>query len=231
METSSLITQNKLIFLIDDHPIVSYGVESILIEQPYRIHSFQNIHAVFQQLKQSSPDLIISDLKMPNLKHGLSFIQNTLTNYPHIPILIFSGIADEKTILHTIQLGVKGYLIKENVSENILLSAIELTLSGSTYFSENIKEMIINDYQACSKRNQLITAPFDHRTLYGLSKNKKTILKLICQGKTTREIAELMTLSVSTINGHKYDVMKKINVTSQAELLNFMFTSGWNMYL
>lgn len=198
--------------VVDDHEMFREGL-AILLSQIPSFHlcgTASNGRDFKRLLKKEQPDVVLMDVKLPE-QDGIELTEYVKQHYPHIRILALSMTDDSSTILRMLSAGASGYVLK-NASKNDLKEAISVVLNGDEYYSPEAAFQVINKI---SRREKQHVAGVE---LGGFTLREVQIIRLICGGKTNAEISDLLHLSVRTIEKHRFNIMKKMNVKSSAEL-------------
>ncbi len=206
------------IILADDHALF----RSLMRNSIEPIPDFQIVgeasdgFKLLDLLKTSKPDLVILDIMMPNLQ-GIEAAKEIKKTYPGIKILILTMHKSKDHLRSALAAGVDGYLLKEDAYED-LITAIRTIRLGKNYLSS------------------LVSAPLKEilgtaRGEVGLDKSLTTreivILKLLAEGKSSQEIADLLFISVSTVNRHRFNIRDKLNMKTTAELVRYAIDKGY----
>jgi len=202
----------KLI-IAEDHQSMIDGIELLLRyeDEIDVIARAQDGEALLDAVRKEQPDVVLTDVKMPKMD-GILATRILKREFPDIKILAFSMLAKEGTVLQMVNAGVSGYLLKNSPLDLILL-AIKKIYEGGTYFDPSLENMIANN-QSGSKTN------FDERETL-LTKSEKEILGLIGLYKTSSEIAELRFTAISTIEKHRKNMIRKLELSGKNELLRY----------
>jgi len=199
--------------LVDDHKLFREGVRSLLEQQPgIRVigeaGNGREAEALVQQLR---PDVVVMDIIMPEM-NGISATHRILGAHPRCRIVALSMHAESRFVLEILKAGAKGYVLKSCASEE-LHKAILAAARDQTYLCSEISEVVVNAYR------KLALDP--HETQELLSLREKEVLQLIAEGHPTKEIADRLCVSVKTIETHRTNIMKKLGITSVAELVKY----------
>lgn len=199
------------IILVDDHQMFRDGVKSVLCDEKNIdvIGEVGSGNDLFGLLKSKKPDLIITDISMPDTS-GLEIAKYVSENYPDIKILILSMHSNEEFITKALNIGANGYLPKDT-SMAELLEAIHTIYKGENYFNKEISDTILK-----SLRNK----PHENNGK-SLTNREKEIIKLVVDGLTNKEIADKLCISVRTVDSHKNNIMQKLNLKSSIELVKY----------
>jgi DNA-binding NarL/FixJ family response regulator len=201
------------ILIADDHAMVRDGVRNLVnqindVEIVGEASSGNQTLDLFAKLK---PDLLIIDISMPDI-NGMDVSRNILSANPGANIVILSMYDDHDYISRCIEYGVKGYVVK-NESSAELENAIKAVLNGKNYFSRQAQDIIFKKYSqnVSNKKNTGIDI--------NLTKREIEIIKLIAEGLTSQEMANKLFISHRTVETHRANLMKKMNVKNAVELV------------
>lgn len=203
--------------LADDHEIVRKGIK-ILLEDDGHINVVAEASDGFEAVRkvdELKPDLLITDIRMPEMD-GLQTTQKVRSSYPDIKILVLSMHDDEDYILKSAEFGADGYLLKDT-SKPEFIKAIDAVMSGQKYFSGDISNILVNSYLNFKGGSSGSESGTQVESI--LTKRERQILSLIYNGVSNKEIAEQLGKSVRTVETHRFNIMKKLEVKNIAELL------------
>ncbi|MFH0878468.1 MAG: response regulator transcription factor [Lentisphaerota bacterium] len=206
--------ERKKILLVDDHPIVLDGLTSFINQQPDLVVC--GAERTFQQAliaaKDHKPDLIIADLTLQD-SDGMDLLVFLKNQHPDIPVLVYS-MHDELVLAEsTFHVGARGYVMKNQGAE-VLLAAIYKVLEGKTHVSQALREHLFH---------KMVDGPQDESPFQAqsLTDRELQIFRLLGQGKTTREIAGLLTISIKTVEVHREHIKAKLNLKNSAQLVHY----------
>jgi len=211
------------ILLVDDHALVRAGFRSL-------IESFEDIEIVaeaadgreaikFTEIYQ--PDIVLMDIAMPNL-NGLDATANILKKFPKVRVLILSMHINEEYVLRALEIGASGYLVKAADSGELHMALKELA-SGGTYLSPSVSKHVIEDYRKHIQAKSVT----DKTTIYrALTSRQREILQLVAEGRKSREIALDLGISKKTVETHRKNIMKRLNIRDLAGLVRFAIRTG-----
>jgi DNA-binding NarL/FixJ family response regulator len=202
------------IAIIEDHAILKAGLYAILSKEPqFHIISQPNDPIeLFRKTWPVEPDLVLLNLIMPKM-NGIEAIEEIKKRWHWTKILVYTTKEEEKNILEAFQAGADGYLLKNSPMEE-LISAIKKILTGYYHVSDVVLTKIMNRYLLAEKMlsgNQLHTV---------LTTRERELFKLIIEGLKNREIADSLCISIKTVETHRTNLMKKLNVHNVAELIS-----------
>ncbi len=206
------------IVLADDHILLRHALRKCIEGYPDLevVAEVSDGVELLKFLAEHRPDLIILDISMPNL-HGLEAAKEIKRDFPGIKILVLTMHKSKDHLRNALAAGVEGYLLKENVYED-LMTAIRKIQQGKRYISSlvlnTVKEIILHDKDW-------------HKQPAPLTLREMTILKLMTEGKTSREIANLLFISVPTVNRHRFNMKHKLSLKSNVDLIKYALEKGY----
>lgn len=198
------------LLIADDHVLVRAGIRALLEKQPNMkvVAEASNGREAIAMTSQFQPDVVLIDISMPDIS-GLEAIRHFTRDFPDIHSLVFSMHEDEEHVWHALQAGASGYLVK-GASLSELDLAINAVARGETYLSPGISRHVIRQYVERTR------AP---GSIDNLTVRQREILRLIAEGKTTKQMALLLQISVKTVETHRAQLMKRLNVSDVAGLV------------
>lgn len=207
------------IILVDDHLLVRQGIRALLTDQPDIdiVGEASDGETAIQLVKELQPDLIVLDIELPDID-GIDVAPRVLTVSPSTKILALSMHSEKRYVSEALAAGASGYLLKDEDIEE-LVSAIKTIVSGELYLSSKLVETVVNDY-----RNRLTqsTKP----DISDLTPREREILRLIAEGNTTKEISAILNLKFKTVDTHRQQIMKKLEIHNVVELTKFAIREG-----
>ena len=203
------------ILLVDDHAVVRQGFKMILAAQPDMeiVGEAGNGREALDLAGQLQPDVIVMDVAMPEL-NGIEATRRVADLSPRSRVLALSMHKDSVYVREILRAGARGYLLKDSISSD-LLAAVRAIARGEGYLSPGVSDAVLNDYR------RHVTDPIDL-----LSSREREVLQMIAEGKTNKEIATVLNLSVYTVDAHRGRIMEKLNVHSVTDLVRFAVRSG-----
>jgi DNA-binding NarL/FixJ family response regulator len=208
------------VLLAEDHTLVRQGFRRMLEDEP-RIavvgEASTGLSAI-EQCRQLKPDIVVMDLSMPELG-GLEATAEILKELPDTKVLILSMYSNEAYVRKAFEVGAKGYILK-NAIEVDLTRAIIAIAEGGAYMSPGISNLLIESLKAGTFHDQS-QEPYERLTL-----REKEVLQLIAQGKSNKEIAVLLNISVNTVAVHRAHVMETLGMHKTAELVLYAVKKG-----
>ena len=206
----------KKILIVDDHPLFRKGIKSVLAEDPdvKVIGEAGNSEEAMVLIEKETVDIVILDLQMPGMS-GIELSKMIKSRYKSISIILLTMHKDERIFNNSLEYGLEAYILKENAVEEVL-KAVHVVADGNFYLSPSMSEYMI---QKSMKQKKLVD---ENPGIKNLSEKEKEILNLISQNKTTKEIAEALFVSYKTIENHRANICKKLNITGCNALLKFI---------
>ena len=178
-----------------------------------------NGHQSVKEAKRLKPDVVLQDLAMP-LLNGLEAARQIAREVPSAKVLILSAYNDDQYIEHAIEAGAAGYLMKETVGDD-LLRAIREIAKGNAFFSPPVAKRLLKQWQQRFQNGSPV------RTKATLLTSRQTeVLQLIAEGYATKQIADLLALSIKTVEKHRQDLMNTLNIHNIASLTRYAVSSG-----
>ena len=207
------------ILVVDDHRIMREGLRALLAGIPGMavVAEANNGRCAVQLAQEQKPDVIIMDVSMPDL-NGIEATRQILAAHPEIRVIALSIHSDRRFVLQMFRAGAVGYLLKDCAFEE-LAHAIEVVLDGQAYLSPGIAGVVVGEFlrQLASDESTLIPS---------LTAREREVLQLTAEGKSTKEIASLLRVSVKTVETHRRQLMEKLRMNSVAELTKFAVREG-----
>ena len=208
------------IVLADDHVMFRQGIKRIIegIEGLEVIGEASDGFELLNLLNELKPDIVFLDISMPNMR-GIEATREIKSLHPDVKVLILTMHRKKEYLYHAISAGAQGYLLKED-SDVELFSAIETIRKGGFYVTRLLAGELVEDISHMYKGNtQLPSEP--------LTTRERQVLKLIAEGKSNREIADLLYISIRTVENHRANIMKKLNLSKTAEIVKYAILKGY----
>ncbi len=202
------------ILLADDHTILREGIRSLIEDEPDMevVGEAEDGLSVVKLADTLRPDLILMDLAMP-LLNGLEATRQIRKNNPHAKILILTMHENEEYIRQVLAAGAMGYILKDAAARE-LLGAIRSIHKGEVVLSPAITRLIVTDYL---RWGDLATQDSSD----GLTDRERQILQMIAEGYTNKQIADILSISVKTVQAHRLNLMKKLDLHDRGELIKY----------
>ena len=203
------------IVLADDHAVVRQGFKMILAAQPDMeiVGEAGNGREAVELAGRLQPDVVVMDVAMPEL-NGIEATRRLAEAAPRTRVLALSMHKDSVYVREILRAGAHGYLLKDSLAGD-LLAAVRAVARGEGYLSPAVSNAVLDDYR------RHVTDPIDL-----LSSREREVLQMIAEGKTNKEIAGVLNLSVYTVEAHRGRIMEKLNLHSVNELTRFAVRNG-----
>lgn len=212
------MTKEIKLLLVDDHQIIIDGLQSIIQgAEGFNVTTFANNgREALDVLKILAVDVVLMDIDMP-VMNGLDAAKIIKEKYPSVKVIILSMHGEKAMIKDLLRMCVDGYLIK-NASKEELINAIKMVAAGDRYFSSEVTISLLNNEPA---DNKTIT-----RSGLKLTSREIEILKLVAEGYTNKEIGDQLFISHRTVDTHRTNLMKKLEVNNVAGLIGYAIKNG-----
>jgi len=205
------------VLLADDHDLLRAGIRSLLERMPgvEVVAEAGDGREALGQIAQCSPDLVLLDIAMPRL-NGLETLARITRDFPTVKTVILSVFANEEYVIKAMRWGASGFLLKNSKPEELAL-ALASVMAGQTYLSPAIARHVA-DYLKRTGQPDDPLAVLTHR--------QREILQLVAEGATTKEIATTLSLSVKTVEMHRAELMRRLDVKDLAGLVRYAIRTG-----
>ena len=209
------------VLLVDDHKIMRDGIKAILERDPeFRVVGEAESGAdALQFVKLHQPELVLMDIGLPGLS-GVETTAEILRHHPDCKVVILSMYDDENSVVGAVRSGARGFILKK-VSETDLLEALHVVARGGAYLSPQVSDRLLNRIQ---KGN--LEAKRTPAALELLSPREVQVLRLVAEGKTSKEIAVMLDLREQTVRSYRKTMMKKLGVNNVAGLTQLALSTG-----
>jgi len=208
--------KNITVHIADDHQILIDGVKAVLNMEPnMEVVGFSlNGVQVIEWFKENKADVLILDINMPEMD-GIEVLKKLKKNVPEI--IVLSSYDDVKLVKEVLHMGAKGFVPKKSAGEHIV-NAVNKVANGNQYFTDDVKERMMQTLLTGQVKNE---GSQDGVLISSLTKREVQVLKLVAQQYSTREIAEELIISESTVETHRKNLMKKVKVKNSVGLAIF----------
>ena len=208
------------ILLADDHDVVRRGLRALLEAQPgwQVVAEARTGREAVDLATEWRPDLAIIDLMMPEI-NGLEVTRRIRRDLPGTEVLIFTMYHSEQLMREALQAGARGYLLKSDAAER-LVAAVAAVARHRPFFSDQVSEMLLEAFMRSAAEAG------EGGGLEALTAREREIVQLLAEGRGNREIAGTLAISVKTVETHRAAVMRKLGVTSLAELVRYAVRNG-----
>ncbi|MFA5039466.1 MAG: response regulator transcription factor [Candidatus Omnitrophota bacterium] len=203
---------SQTVLIVDDHDIIREGIKTILRRQPeYEVVAeAKDGQEALEKIIKLKPNILLLDITMPQ-KTGLEIIEEALKKSPGTKILIISVHKANAYVMKAFQLGVKGYVSKENAADDLLLALRKIS-AGQIYLDSQVSDYLLKK----------VTKPEKEQQGEGLLTEREVdVLKLVAEGKAAKEIAALLSLSPRTVENYKNNMLKKLGLHRTSDLIKY----------
>ena len=208
------------VLLADDHGIVRRGMKALL-ENESDIEVAGEAADGREALKlclSLDPDVAIVDIAMPQL-NGIDVTAQAIKQLPKLKVIMLSMYADESYVLRALMAGAKGYLLKEATDED-LLPAVRAVAAGKSFFSPAVSSVLLEDYVRQLQQRGL------EDSYHLLTDREKEVLQLLAEGRSNKEVAQLLDVGLSTVETHRANLMQKLSLHNTAEIVLYAVRKG-----
>lgn len=210
------------ILIADDHPLIAEGIKNTFENNDdfNVIAIVNNGKEAIRFIEKNLVDVALLDINMP-IMDGIECAKEIVKNHPHVKIAMLSMYQEASIIKNLIEIGAKGYMLKTIPSDELLL-AIKSIHQGKEYFNTDVTKALISD----DKPNSFLQYKKKSPLLEQLTSREKEIIKYISQGLTNVQVGEKLFISPRTVDTHRTNIMRKIDVHNVASLIRFAFQNG-----
>jgi len=209
------------VLLVDDHKIMRDGIKAILERSnEFRVVAeAENGTDAVQVCKKNTPDLVLMDIGLPGM-NGIEATTEILRHCPGAKVAILSMYDDEHSVVGAIRSGARAFILKK-ASSGDLLDALRTVAKGGSYLSSQVSDRLLSRIQRGELDSKSPTSP-----VQGLSPRELQVLRLVAEGKTSKEIAVMLDLGLQTVRSYRKTMMKKIGVNNVAGLTQVALAAG-----
>jgi len=205
------------ILLADDHTLVRKGLRRLLEGQSGFdvVGDAADGRAAVTIAAETGPDVVVMDVAMPVL-NGIEAARQITAKAPNCAVIFLSMHSDESYVLRALKSGARGYLLKDSAEEDLINAVIAVT-EGKSYFSPAISKVLVEDYLrhgAVEDSYELLTA------------REREILQLLAEGRSNKDVANVLQLSLYTVETHRANILQKLGLHNQAELILYAIRKG-----
>ncbi len=204
------------VFIADDHALIREGLKKTLSGEPDMtlIGEASNVVELFKQLERLPVNILLLDITMSG-ESGLDALKELRQKYPHLPVLILSFHPEHRFAVRALKAGASGYITKQSATEE-LVQAIRKIVGGGKYVSAALAEALATELETGSGK-------LPHETL---SDREFQVMRLFASGKTSSEIAEELSVTISTVNTYRMRILEKMKMRSNVELSRYAVEHG-----
>ncbi|MFH1002624.1 MAG: response regulator transcription factor [Chloroflexota bacterium] len=206
------------VLVVDDHTVVRDGICALLalVGDMEVVGEAANGSEALKMVKELKPDVVLMDVAMP-IMDGLEATRRICREFPS-RVLVLTQYDDKEYVFPIIEAGASGFISKVAASSE-LVSGIRSVFNGDSYLSPSATRLIVEDYQ--HSRGQLSHDPYEQ-----LTERERDVLKLVAEGYTTQEIADMLVISPKTVEGHRTNLMAKLGIHNRTELVKYALRKG-----
>ncbi len=211
---------NIRVLLADDHIVMRKGLRLLLERQPNItvVGEASDGRECVSLAESESPDVVVMDIAMPNL-NGIEAARQIVTQRPNVAVAVLSMHSDESYVIRALKAGARAYLLKDS-AESDLIAAIKALSDGKSFFSPAISRLLVEDYMRQLERKGVE----DSYEL--LTTREREILQLLAEGKSNKEVANMLSLSLYTVETHRTHILQKLNLHTVPELILYAVRKG-----
>jgi len=208
------------VLLADDHTVMRNGLRLLLERQPNLVvvGEASDGRETVRLAESVAPEVVVMDIAMPNL-NGIEAARQITSARPETAIVILSMHSDESYVIRALKAGARAYLLKDS-AEGDLIAAIHAITDGKSFFSPAISRILVEDYMRQLEQKHV------EDTYELLTAREREILQLLAEGKTNKEVAAILNLSVYTVETHRTHILQKLNLHNVPELILYAVRKG-----
>jgi DNA-binding NarL/FixJ family response regulator len=214
------IVKRWRVLIAEDHAILRDGLRALLTASADLevVGEADNGREAISQIGTLKPDLVLMDLTMPGT-NGIDAIREVKRRYPAVKVLTLTVHKTEEYIRAALQAGTSGYVLKEATHAELLI-AIRSVMAGKTYLSPGVSERVISGYLGGGPENEAATSS------ESLTQREREVLKLVAEGMQNKQIASYLSISIKTVEKHRANLMKKLNLHNASALTSYAIENG-----
>jgi len=207
------------ILLADDHKITRQGLRSLLEKEPDMevVAEAEEGRTAVRLVRELLPDVVVMDVSMPDL-NGMEATRQIVAEHPNVKVIALSIHSDNLFVSEMLKSGASGYLLKDCAFEE-LARAIHVVVAGKTYLSPAVSGVVVDDYLHRLARTESPSSEV-------LTDREREVLQLIAEGKSTKQVALKLHISVKTVETHRRQIMSKLDIHTIAELTKYAIRKG-----
>ena len=208
------------LLIADDHMLVAEGIQKLLESEVDFVASVCDGRALMQAVETHNPDIVVVDISLP-LLNGLDATRQIKKSRPELKVIILTMHAEQMYVTEAFRIGVSGYVLKQSVSSE-LLQAIREVVKGNTFVSPTIAQGLID--RAVNPPQESMEGREDFAT--PLSSRQREVLQLLAEGRSNKEIASILNVTIKTVEFHKTRIIKQLGLRTTAELTKYAIAHG-----
>ncbi len=213
--------EKQRVLIVENHALLRAGLRALLVQDPGLeiVGVADNGRDAIRAIGALNPDLVLMDLSMPGM-NGIEAITDIKRRYPQTRILVLTIHKTDEYIHESLRAGADGYILKDATHDELRV-AIRSVLNGKTYLSPDIASNVINGYLGTGKGDGDLASPWD-----ALTHREREVLKLVAEGHPNKYIADYLCLSVKTVEKHRSNLMKKLDLHNASTLTAYAIEKG-----
>jgi two-component system response regulator NreC len=208
------------ILLADDHTVMRAGLRLLLERQPDMavVGESEDGRQAVEMADSLTPDVVVMDIAMPHL-NGIEATRQIVSQHPKVSVIILSMHVDESYVMRALKSGARAYLLKDS-AESDLIRAIRAVMEGKSFFSPAVSKLLLEDYVRQLQQK-------DEEDSYELlTSREREILQLLAEGKSNKDVANLLNLSLYTVETHRAHILQKLGLHSVPDLILYAVRKG-----
>ena len=208
------------ILLGDDHTVIRSGLRLLLERQPDMtvVGEAEDGRQAVDLAEQQNPDVVVIDIAMPNL-NGIEAARQIASHQPKTAIVVLSMHSDESYVMRALKAGARAYLLKDSAEED-LIRAIRAVHEGKSFFSPRISKLLLEDYVRQLRQKG------EEDSYELLTNREREILQLLAEGNSNKDVANLLNLSLYTVETHRAHILQKLGLHTVPELILYAVRKG-----
>jgi two-component system response regulator NreC len=208
------------VLLADDHTIVRDGLRALLEKQPDMTVSGEasDGREAVQIAEENSPDVVVMDIAMPNM-NGIEATRRIVATHPSTAVVILSMHQDESYVLRSLKAGARGYLLKDSLRSDVV-EAIRSVAQGRSFLTRKVSRLMQEEYIRQMERRG-VEDSYDL-----LTDREREILQLVAEGRTNKEVANVLNIGLTTVETHRTHILQKLGLHSVPELILYAVRKG-----
>jgi DNA-binding NarL/FixJ family response regulator len=203
------------VLLADDHRMVTEGLKSLLSDDFELVGIVEDGHALLAAAKKFRPDVIVADITMPKL-NGIDALHLLKKHNPEVKVVFLTMHQDRAYARRALEAGAAGFVVKHAASDELVM-AIHAALKGKTFITPALAGDVLDDIQHSAKKKNAKGS---------MTPRQREILQMLAEGRSAKEIAQMLSISARTVEFHKYQMMEMHGLHSSAELVHFAIKHG-----
>ena len=214
------MTTKIRVLIADDHQIVRDGLRSLLEKEPDMevIATVEDGRTTVRVVEELQPDVVIMDISMPGL-NGIEATRKISRDFPKIKIIALSMHDDGRFVMNMLKAGASGYLLKDCAFKELTKAIHVVVRAGKSYLSPDITDVVVSSYVTGAAGPESLLYP-------ALTPREREVLQLVVEGKTSSQIAEILYVSVKTVETHRTQLMHKLKINNLADLIKYAIREG-----